>query len=414
MIYDCFTFFNELDVLEIRLNELNGVVDRFVLVEATHTHSGRPKPLYYADNKDRFKLFKDKIIHVVVTDLPESTDTWVRENYQRQCILRGLVNCDDNDSILVSDVDEVPTRDSVARGTVPGGIFVFEQVLCYYHLNTFFSWWHGTRACRYAQLRALGGPQRLRLTAGTVIESAGWHFSFLGDVNGIVNKLHAFAHQEFNTSHYVDPVYISAAMETCTDLFQRGVRGRVVGDAELPTFVKSNRARYEKYFLKDGCTAVTFTEKWYNASQLRHLRRLCDRVRFLEGDVVEVGCWEGRSTATIANAAFPSKVLAVDTWRGNGAESVDHITVKILQQRDVYATFIRNMMLATDGNVAACRSSSVDFFKESNTRIKLCHIDACHDYASVKEDICGALGSLVEGGCCVGTTLRMLRRIGGI
>lgn len=70
MIYDCFSFFNELDLLEIRLNTLDKVVDKFILFESTLTHTGNPKPLYYAENKDRFAKFSDRIVHIVVNDFP--------------------------------------------------------------------------------------------------------------------------------------------------------------------------------------------------------------------------------------------------------------------------------------------------------------------------------------------------------
>ena len=94
MIYDCFTFFNELELLELRLNELAGVVDKFVLVEATQTHTNKPKPLHYHENRARFSAFHDKIIHVIVDDMPQSSDPWIPENFQRKCIARGLtISC---------------------------------------------------------------------------------------------------------------------------------------------------------------------------------------------------------------------------------------------------------------------------------------------------------------------------------
>ena len=93
MLYDTFPFFNELDLLEIRLHELASVVDRVVLVEATRTHSNLPKPLYYAENRARFAPFADKIIHIVVEDTPDTADAWAIERFQRDCILRGLQNC---------------------------------------------------------------------------------------------------------------------------------------------------------------------------------------------------------------------------------------------------------------------------------------------------------------------------------
>ncbi|MBO6167304.1 MAG: hypothetical protein J6P13_03005 [Kiritimatiellae bacterium] len=115
MIYDCFSFFNELDILEIRLNALKDVVDRFVLVEAVKTHSGQPKKLYFEENKDRYKPFLDKIIHVIVDNephLPEKcpklTAAWAYENHQRNVIVRGLARIGADDVLLISDLDKIP------------------------------------------------------------------------------------------------------------------------------------------------------------------------------------------------------------------------------------------------------------------------------------------------------------------
>src|SRR3954464_1583382 len=99
MIYDCFTFFNELDLLEIRLNELDPVVDKFVLVEATKTHQGKDKPLYFLENKARYEKFLAKIIHVVVNEYPdyEGKSAWLLEHHQRNMIIEGLKECKSGD-----------------------------------------------------------------------------------------------------------------------------------------------------------------------------------------------------------------------------------------------------------------------------------------------------------------------------
>ena len=89
MIYDCFQFFNELDLLKLRLNILSPVVDKFVISEATETFSGLPKPLYYEENKEMFAEFNDRIIHVVVSDTPTG-DTHTRDTYQKNGGTRGL------------------------------------------------------------------------------------------------------------------------------------------------------------------------------------------------------------------------------------------------------------------------------------------------------------------------------------
>src|ERR1700722_9865012 len=117
MIYDCFTFFNELELLELRLHELAGVVDKFVLVEATETHTNKPKPLYYQENRARFSAFHDKIIHVTHAKMLKSSDTWIPETFQRNCIGRGLKDCRPDDFVLVSDLDEIPRADVVKRLT---------------------------------------------------------------------------------------------------------------------------------------------------------------------------------------------------------------------------------------------------------------------------------------------------------
>ena len=119
-IIDTFIFYNELEILYYRLSTLYNYVDTFVLVEATLTFKGNPKPLYYAENKERFKMFANKIVHVVVQDLIPNAkydanhlfqdDVWKNERYQRNCIDCGIqtLQLSDHDFIMVSDVDEIP------------------------------------------------------------------------------------------------------------------------------------------------------------------------------------------------------------------------------------------------------------------------------------------------------------------
>src|SRR5687767_9061046 len=123
MLFDCFTFFNELELLEIRLHELSDVVDFFVLAESHTTFSGRPKSLYYEESKRRFSDYQDRIIHVVSSDL-ETDDAWAREEHQRNSLLHGLRNCLPDDIVMVSDVDEIPKREAVKRAVGLLGIRV--------------------------------------------------------------------------------------------------------------------------------------------------------------------------------------------------------------------------------------------------------------------------------------------------
>ena len=112
MVYDCFQFFNELDILKLRLHIMNPVVDRFVISEATETFSGNPKPLYYEENKEMFAEFADKIIHVVVDDTPPGY-THDRDTFQKNAVGRGLKDCTEEDIIIFSDLDEIPNPEKI-------------------------------------------------------------------------------------------------------------------------------------------------------------------------------------------------------------------------------------------------------------------------------------------------------------
>lgn len=113
-IFDCFPFFMELDLLDLRLREMSPLVHRFVLAESTWDFAGNPKPLYFADNQDRFAEFADRIIHIVVEDKPADPEArWALQRFQRDQLARGLGEARPDDIVMVSDVDEIPRRASV-------------------------------------------------------------------------------------------------------------------------------------------------------------------------------------------------------------------------------------------------------------------------------------------------------------
>lgn len=261
-IYDTFTFFNELELLEIRLNILDEVVDCFVITEATRTFQGGEKPLIFADNKHRFTKFQKKIRHVVVDDMPDSSDPFVLEAYQRNAIARGLAGCQADDQIILSDLDEIPSPEKVKYAAHREGLKLFEQALYYYFVN---------RACvempdlphsAMIEFKEFRNPQELRdvvwqthsallsglsLPAGyECIEEAGWHFSYLGGVAAIREKLRAFSHSEYNADRYLDAEHIKSAIEYGADLFGRDLHFRTVPfDDRFPKFLRENRQKFE-------------------------------------------------------------------------------------------------------------------------------------------------------------------------
>jgi beta-1,4-mannosyl-glycoprotein beta-1,4-N-acetylglucosaminyltransferase len=133
-VWDCFTFFNEVLLLEVRLRELEDVVDHFVLVESPLTHQGQEKPLTFHEERARYSRWSDRIIHVVA-ELPQTADSaWVRETGQRASILDGLADAKANDIVIVSDLDEVPRASVVhqldttldAPSTLDLGLYLYK------------------------------------------------------------------------------------------------------------------------------------------------------------------------------------------------------------------------------------------------------------------------------------------------
>ena len=109
-IYDCFSYWDEDLLLDLRLNILNEHVDYFVIVEGNKTSQNNSKKLRF--NIKKFSKFKNKIIYIPVEDMPDGDNPYLRENFQRNCITRGLSNASNEDLVIVSDLDEILKLDS--------------------------------------------------------------------------------------------------------------------------------------------------------------------------------------------------------------------------------------------------------------------------------------------------------------
>ncbi len=290
-IYDCFTFFNELDLLEIRFSELYDVVDYFVLVEAKQTHSGKSKKLIFKNNKNRFKKWADKIIYIE-TDLPRlnfldktlvalektraygfvkyltmnfALGTWKLENFQRNCIRKGLSECENEDVIMVSDIDEIPNPERIRDllHALKHHRFVgFEQKLFYYHLNGLANRsWFGTKAVLFSTLKKDLGlkPQRVRILSPAeillkkifkvdarkeeILGDGGWHFTYLGGEEKIKEKIESFAHQELksqSTKEKIDSI-VSAGKHFNSNISVK----RIALDETFPKTIINNVQKYE-------------------------------------------------------------------------------------------------------------------------------------------------------------------------
>lgn len=256
-VYDCITFFNELDILEIRMNELDPVVDHFVIVEATTTHTGMPKILYFEENKERFAKFANKIIHTIV-QLPKEGDTWIRERAQRDCIGDVLkAKCIPGDTVIISDADEIPRMEVVRDYRNVHGPKQFEQQLHYYALNskcTNDPPWHLSKILPYDLYTSSNmTPCMVRYSQFAALKDAGWHFSFIGNVEFIRKKISSWAHSEFNTPEINNDTNISASITNGKDLFGRHhVFELVTIDSTYPKFIQDNIVAFIKKGLLRG------------------------------------------------------------------------------------------------------------------------------------------------------------------
>jgi beta-1,4-mannosyl-glycoprotein beta-1,4-N-acetylglucosaminyltransferase len=244
-IIDCFTFYNELELLNYRLNVLNDYVDYFILVEATHTFIGNEKELIFEKNKPGFENFKDKIIHIIVNDFPytlinnavEYENVWKNENYQRICIDIGIkkLNLTNDDVIVISDLDEIPDPNvlkKIKNNELKIEFNSLEMDFYYYNLNSkIHEKWYKSKVLSYAYYKYI--TENLKLNCNDIrmniqmnqpsyiIKNGGWHLSYFGNYQFIKNKIENFAHQEYNNEKITSVENIEEKINTCKDLFGR-------------------------------------------------------------------------------------------------------------------------------------------------------------------------------------------------
>lgn len=223
-VIDCFTFYNEYKILDLRLAELKGVVDHFILVEATKTHSGKNKRLYFDEIKENYKKYP--IIHVIVDDMPEETDPWIRENHQRRSIIRGLDNIilEDKDIMILSDVDEIPDSETVKMISEKGlaDCLALEMDLYYYNISCKLQMpWTHAKIFTYAKFKEVGDFQAMRFYPCRVsMPKGGWHLSYFGDIDFIINKIQSFAHQEYNKDEFKNRENIQKCIDKKTSIYE--------------------------------------------------------------------------------------------------------------------------------------------------------------------------------------------------
>ena len=271
-IIDCFNYFDEDIMLEIRLSTLYDYVDKFIICEATLDHAGNGKKLNFDINK--FKKYEKKIKYIVIDDLPKIVKTFkknwhtahFRDQFQRNALSRGLKNFDEDDLVMISDLDEIPNPKSIKEFKQENKYGCFVQKNFLYKLNLLNITepnWYGTRMCRKKHLKS---PQWLREIKtrklpfykfykpkfDKFIIDGGWHFSSVKNPEGIKKKLNSYAEQQFNSDKFKNIETIKEKIDQRKDLFDRGYDYRILKiDDNFPNYVIKNQQKLKEYIYLD-------------------------------------------------------------------------------------------------------------------------------------------------------------------
>jgi len=230
-IIDSFMFYNEYKMLLLRLTELYDVVNQFIIVEATSTYVGNKKELNFKNNLEMYKKFLDKVTYIVVNDMPNTGNPWDNENYQRACIDKGIqkLELNDEDIIVVLDSDEIPNSE-LLRKIKNGNIKIDKDLL--YGLDMDFYYYNYTckqdvqwtkgKLLTYNKYKALSQNDNIRkfellrkTNANKLIQNGGWHLSFFGDKNFIINKIKNYSHQEHNNDKCINDIETNVNNNKC-------------------------------------------------------------------------------------------------------------------------------------------------------------------------------------------------------
>lgn len=263
MIFDCFPFFNEIDVLEVRLNELAGIVDYFLIVEAAETYGGARRETILNRLAGYFGDLGSRIIVTKLEKLePECIDRRtgrLREKFQRDMLLpliRQFAQSPD-DVVMISDCDEIPrasaVRDVLSR--LKHGIHRFKQRSFYYNVNTLVDYGHDfasrARIGTVAQLEAVGSVYGFRMAPALEIENGGWHLGYLGGTDRIKQKVSALSPFLAEYKLFGDE-QLQIDIMNRRDLHHRRCEMpeffQYVDDHDLPGYLLANREKFAHFF----------------------------------------------------------------------------------------------------------------------------------------------------------------------
>ncbi len=292
-IFDCFMFYDEEMILDLRLNYLDQYVEKFIIVESSFTHSGKKRKIIFDLNK--FKKFREKISYIILDEEPknlvdiygnesydEKNSKYImnalkRENFQRNYIEKGIQKASPDDMIIVSDVDEIPNLEENNLNNIKNKIILFNQKFFYYKFNLklqSFNWF-GSKACRK---RNLVSPQWLRNIKSkkypfwridtlfsknkyqdiSLLRNGGWHFSNMKTAEAIEKKMSTYLHHREYDLKPLGTEKIREIMnnkkaiynlqtDMKTNKFDNPQSLEVTKLNELPTYIQNNLEKYKDW-----------------------------------------------------------------------------------------------------------------------------------------------------------------------
>jgi hypothetical protein len=275
-IYDCFTFYQELDLLELRLADLYEKVDHFVIVESNTTFQNTPKPFYFEENKTRYARWLDKIIHIRVDTMPQDPNPWVNERFQRNQIMQGLVGAHPDDIVIVSDVDEIPRAGAVDYMRASDQtIFAMRMPIYNFKFNymkdvpdRYNIWGMAARrsvfndiepdSFRSLRFQFMEATYQFKNDGCEVIEHGGWHFGYLGTDEQLRDKAKSFSHSEVNRPDFLAQIDIAASIEQGTSWDRTSQDKYVVVelDSYFPKYLLANQDKFKDYILGNPVTTA--------------------------------------------------------------------------------------------------------------------------------------------------------------
>jgi hypothetical protein len=374
-VFDCFIFFNELELLELRFRELFDSVDFFVLCEAPYTFRGDPKPLYFKDNRSHFKRFLDKVIHVIVEDMPvpqtrvpdarlseRGDEIWNMEFFQRNAIRRGLVDMAGSDIVIVSDCDEIVSRDTISRLKESDGYFLLDFAMYQFFVNMEESpaGWNKVFAYSHKLSDAISDYNQIRRNPRKfydqytgnkrILEHAGWHFTFLGGYERIRSKLASYSHTDGWQRMMWDDNLLRQQMLELRDVGGGKTLKYHSIDSSFPIEIQSNQHKYSSLgFIKKAEERISELELLWQRSASLELQNRSQREALIQNEVeiaalrkrlLTISSTESRSADAYSNLIRSSKDFGVGWHAG-----VQSNPATVAKTHDIPALYLDNLLV---------------------------------------------------------------------